>query len=242
MRYLFSFIVLFIFTINLSVAQENLEGFFSKTDEFLKKYTQNGRVNYVGIAKNGSDLKNLLDYIAKAPVNDFTTNQKTAFYINTYNIVVIDLVIQSVKSSSNLSPKSVDGFFDTHENKIAGERLTLDDIEQQKLLTPTQDPRLHFVLVCAARGCPKIADFAFRPNLLEEQLKQKTTMSLDDSDFIRVNESKKEIGISEIFYWYKDDFLKKYASIKDFINTYRTEKLNPEFALVKYTYDWSLNN
>ena len=129
-----------------------------------------------------------------------------------------------------------------YENKIAGERLTLDDIEQQKLLTPTQDPRLHFVLVCAARGCPKIADFAFRPNLLEEQLKQKTTMSLDDSDFIRVNESKKEIGISEIFYWYKDDFLKKYASIKDFINTYRTEKLNPEFALVKYTYDWSLNN
>ena len=133
-------------------------------------------------------------------------------------------------------------FFDVYEHNVAGERLTLNDIEQQKLITPTQDPRLHFVLVCAARGCPKIASFAFRPGLLEEQLKQKTQMALDDPDFIRVSTANQEIGISEIFYWYEDDFLKKYPSVKDFINQYRTEKLNPEFALVKYTYDWSLNN
>ena len=111
MRHTFSFFVLFIFTINLSIAQENLDGFFSETDKFLKTYTQNGRVNYVSIARNGADLKNLLDFIATVPANNFTADQKTAFYINTYNILVINLVIQSVKSSSNPSPKSIDGFF-----------------------------------------------------------------------------------------------------------------------------------
>lgn len=242
MKYLFSFMISFFFMINLSFAQGNLEGFFSKTDEFLKKYTQDGRVNYVGIARNATDLKELLDYIGTAPVGDFAENQKTAFYINAYNILVIDLVIQTVKGSSGNSPKSIDGFFDAQEHAVAGERLTLNDIEQKKLISPTQDPRVHFVLVCAARGCPKIASFAFRPNLLEDQLNQKTRMALDDPDFVKVSDTKKEIGISEIFYWYKDEFLKKYDSVRDFINAYRTEQLNSEYTLVKYTYDWSLNN
>ena len=242
MKHLFNLIVLLFAISNTLFAQENLEGFITKTDNFLKKYTQEGHVNYVAIARNSADLQDLLNYISKAPVSEFSMNQKTAFYINAYNILVIDLVIQSVKSSSNPSPKSIEGFFDTHKHNIAGERLTLNDIEQKKLIMPTQDPKLHFVLVCAARGCPKIANFAFKPDVLQEQLIQKTRMALDDSDFIRVNEAKKEVAISEIFTWHEEDFLKKYPSIKEFINTYRSEKLNSTYTLTKYTYDWSLNN
>lgn len=223
-------------------AQNNLSEFISDTDTFLKKYTREGRVNYVGIAGNMTQINKLIDFIAKAPAGEFSENEKTAFYINAYNLLVINQIIQSVKNSSGKSTQSISGFFDAIRHRIAGEDLTLNELEQKKLILRIQDPRIHFVLVCAARGCPKIADFAFRPDQLDTQLEQRTQTVLEDPDFIRVSDAKREVAVSEIFTWYREDFLKKYASIRDFINAYRSEKLNPDYELVKYTYDWSLNN
>ena len=50
------------------------------------------------------------------------------------------------------------------------------------------DPRLHFVLVCGAISCPKIASFAYTPENLEAMLEERTKLALNNDEFIQVND------------------------------------------------------
>ena len=50
--------------------------------------------------------------------------------------------------------------FDSKKFQLAGEKLTLNQIEKQKL-KPEIDPRVHFVLVCAALSCPVLEAYQF---------------------------------------------------------------------------------
>lgn len=51
-----------------------------------------------------------------------------------------------------------------------GEDLTLNDIEHNILRKEFDDPRIHFVLVCAAMGCPILENRAFFVEDLDERL------------------------------------------------------------------------
>jgi len=116
--------------------------------------------------------------------------------------------------------QSVTGFFDGRKVTVAGEQLTLTNMEKKHLLKPYNDARLHFVLVCGALGCPPITNFAYRPALLDQQLDQQTKLALNDPTFLKVNGSKTQL--SQIFKWYVNDFGGNKGAIIDFINQYKT--------------------
>ncbi|NJO01939.1 MAG: DUF547 domain-containing protein, partial [Bacteroidia bacterium] len=177
-------------------------------------------------------------FIDEASLRQASDPERIAFYINAYNLLVIHQVVAYYPVNS---PQAINGFFEKHKQKVAGESITLNELEQKKLLMPTQDPRLHFVLICAARGCPQIADFAFRSDQLEAQIEQRTQLTLTDSSFIRVDEAAKKVAISEIFTWYRADFRKNGQEVIDFINQYRTNKLEG-YQITSYPYDWTLND
>ena len=59
--------------------------------------------------------------------------------------------------------------------------------------------------------------------------------------FLRVNVKKKRVQVSQIMEWYKVDFTMNGKSEIDFINKYRTEKLDSEFKLNYFPYDWKVN-
>jgi len=124
---------------------------------------------------------------------------------------------------------------------VAGELLTLENIEKQKLMAVYKDPRLHFVLVCGALGCPQLADFAYWPKQLDKQIEERTRKTLNSSYFIRVDSDNKNVLLSQIFKWYASDFLDKSSSIVSFINQYRTNPIPSEYSLDYYEYDWSIN-
>ena len=71
------------------------------------------------------------------------------------------------------------------------------------------------------------------------QLQNQTELSLNNPNFIRVNEN--EVGISQIFEWYASDFKQGDKNFIEFLNTYRKNKLNPSSKVSFYPYDWSLN-
>ena len=52
----------------------------------------------------------------------------------------------------------------------------------------------------------------------------------------------KTIQVSEIFDWYKEDFLDKNGRIIDFINKYRADKIDDTYKIEFYKYDWTLNS
>jgi hypothetical protein len=95
--------------------------------------------------------------------------------------------------------------------------------------------------VCGANGCPPITNFAYTPENLEQQLEQQTKLAINNPDFIKVNVKSKKVEISQIFEWYKEDFISTKSSYIDFLNKYKSEPIPTNFKVAFYTYDWSLN-
>ncbi|MEO1049042.1 MAG: DUF547 domain-containing protein [Bacteroidota bacterium] len=221
-----------------SFAQSDLGKFFSGTDAFLKKYVKNGAVDYKGIKANPTALNNLYKQVGGANLSGKSDAEKKAFYINAYNVLV---VYQVVKNYPIQGPLKVEGFFNNTSHKVAGKTLTLDGVEKGTLFKAYPDARIHFAVVCAAVGCPQLANFAFTPAKVEQQLTTRTKASVDRDYFIRVNDSKKEVQISKIFEWYGKDFGGDSKAILAYINKYRTKKIPSSYKVSYYEYDWNLN-
>ncbi len=221
-----------------NLSADELSGFFSQSEKFFNKYVSDGRVDYSQLKKDPKEIDNLIGIIKDAQLSNLSTNTRKAFYINAYNLVVIHSIIQHYPVES---PMDIDGFFDKQKHHIAGETLTLNELEQNKLIKTYQDPRLHFVLVCAAKSCPPIMNKAFTPEKIEEQMDTQTRKTINDSDWLKVNVKERKIEISKIFDWYKNDFTMKGSTVISWINTYRSSKIPSNYQVTFYEYDWSLN-
>lgn len=219
-------------------SQTDFEMIFEKTDAFLQKYVSGGMVDYKSINANQSRIKMLTSLYAKADLSTASNAEKKAFWINAYNLFLIDRI---VKNFPVHSPLDIAGLFTNIKQKVAGEYVTLENIEKQKLLSVYKDPRLHFVLVCGAMGCPQLADFAYRSKALDRQIEQRTKKTLNSTAFIRIDTENKKVHISKIFEWYASDFLSKSTSISDYINQYRNNVLPADYSIDYYDYDWNLN-
>jgi hypothetical protein len=216
-------------------AQE-LTNFFNTSDAFFKSYVENGLVNYKAIKKNPEVLKSILKDAEDISVQKSDASNYQAFWINTYNLLVIDGIVSGYPIKS---PLDIPGFFDKKKHSIGGKSLTLNDIENKMLRAEfPEEARFHFVLVCAGLGCPPIIDMAYLPEKLESQLQAQTVLALNNPQFIQINKNK--VKISQIFEWYKGDFEQK-GSVLDFINRYRNEKLPLDSKTSYYAYDWALN-
>ena len=228
-------IAVLVLTASATFAQSPTD-FISKADAFFKSNVNNGRVTYAAIKDNSSSLNELLEMAKGISVSKDKIAEYQAFWINGYNLLVIEGI---VKNYPIKSPLDKPGFFDKNKNEIGGKRITLNDIEN-KLLRENfpKEARFHFVLVCGGLGCPPIINEAYTPSKLDAQLERQTKLALNDPEFIQVNKNK--VRISQIFEWYKGDF-EHDEKVTDFINKYRSEKLPEKAKVSYYPYDWTLN-
>jgi len=221
--------------ISAAQSQQDLSQFFNRTTAFFRTYAHNGLVSYGEIKKDSKQIRELVGLVENFDVRKLSdANYEKAFWINAYNILVINSVVEN---SPIASPMDVAGFFDRRKHQVAGEKLTLNDIENIKLREKFRDARIHFALVCAALSCPPIINQAYLPETLDEQLDQRTRANLNDDNFIRVDKDEKKVYLSEIFKWYKEDF----GNFLQFVNQYRTQTIPEDYAIDYYTYDWRLN-
>ena len=190
-------------------------------------------VDYKTIKANPAQLSTILNYMNRAPL--YEGDHEKALLINAYNMFVIKGIIDNYPVEG---PLKIDGFFDKKIFKFRGRQVTLNQLEKEILYKQFPDPRLHFVVVCAATGCPKLADFAYSGNKLDKQLNNQTRKVINDSEFIQLSGPKAEV--SKIFEWYANDFGGKDGVIP-FIQKYLLKKikLHPDYSF--YEYDWSLN-
>ena len=229
-------ILLFVLSLQSGFSQTTTD-FFNKTDSFFKTYVSKGRVNYKGIKKDPSGLDELLHIASKIKMDKSNVATYQAFYINAYNLAVIKGVTDNYPIKS---PLDIKGFFDKNTYVLAGNKITLNDLENNFLRKNfPNEARFHFVLVCAGLGCPPIIASAYTPSTLEKQLQQQTVKALNDPDFIKVKG--KKVQISQLFEWYKEDFTHHGSEI-DYINKFRKEKIAEEAKVSYYPYDWRLND
>lgn len=217
---------------------QNLNVFFEKSDKFFNTYVVSNKVDYQAIKDNPKTLDDLLLIAESADLNSESGKSFKAFWVNAYNLIVIKGIVAKYPVQSSISIK---GFFDKYTYRVAKQEMTLKEIEKNVLKATFKDPLLNFVLVCGANGCPPLMNGAYLPDALEDQLVDRAKKSLNSPAFIKVNAATKTVEVSEIFDWYKEDFIDKEKKILDFINKYRDVKIDDDFTVVYYKYDWTLN-
>ena len=236
----FKILALFLicFTFHSLGQKEKLDLFFQKTDMFMSMNVTDGKVDYKGIKESPvafEELISLLETIKAKEVSD--KGYQKAFLINAYNLFVIKGVINNYPVSS---PMQIPGFFKGIKYPLADfGKVTLNELENKLIRKVYNDPRVHFVLVCGGNGCPPIIDEAYLPAKLETQLQTQAKIALNNPEFIQVKDN--QVLLSEIFKWYPDDFKSKGQKEIDYINQFRTEKINKKSKIGYYPYDWSLN-
>ncbi len=227
--------LLLILSINLSVNAASQNDFYTTAHSFFKSHVKNGLVDYDAIANNPDQLNTLLDMISSYEADSSNKNDYQAFYINAYNLYVIKGIVDDNLSS----PLDKKGFFDAIKRKVAGESLTLNDIEHKKLRAQFKDARFHFVLVCGALGCPPLINQAYKPGTLDQQLEKQTSIAINNDQFIKVKKNK--VAASQIFEWYSEDFTRNGSTILKYIAKYRKQPLPEKAKLSFYTYNWKVN-
>ncbi|MGE4233097.1 MAG: DUF547 domain-containing protein [Bacteriovoracia bacterium] len=210
------------------------------------------RVRYSELKKDQGNLNAYLQRVEKVTENEFarfSEPQKLAFLINAYNALTVKLIVDHYPVKSI---KEIGGMFSSPWKlkffTLFGEKHHLNDIEHEMVRKNFSEPRIHFALVCASKGCPSLRQEAFTAGKLDAQLESSAVTFLKDPSRNRFDAQNKTLFLSSIFKWYGGDFDKKFSSVKSFIAP-RIAKNGAEEILIKsdqskvtyLDYDWSLN-
>lgn len=222
---------------------------FALLTSALQKYVTSGLVDYPAIAKD-ADFKAFLKWLKTADPKTLPNNKaKMAFWVNAYNALAIQNVINSSKPAENEWIKSaldVTGFFSTRSQKVAGQKLTLNKLEKEVAFPQFNDARLHFAFVCAAMSCPLLPAMAYTADNFDTLIKQVAWEFLQNPRKNRLDKENKILYLSQIFNWYRPDFEKDGKSLVDFLLPYFDDAtrvfLQKNKVEIKFLeYNWALN-
>jgi hypothetical protein len=223
---------------------------YSVWDKLLKEYVNiQGQVDYRRWQLEAEkELNQWLDSISSLEQQQLASEEQLTLLINLYNALVIAQILKRYPLKSILPrflgiPNWISflRFFTQPIYTLDDQPLSLNDIEHKLLRQQWQEPRIHFALVCAARGCPLLRNEAYSPIRIQEQLTDDATRFINNVDKVSYFPEHNLLQYSKIFKWYKKDFLQVSPSILTYINQYLSVTV-PESASVQYLpYDWHLN-
>jgi hypothetical protein len=205
--------------------------------------TAGTRVDYRALARS-ADWKRLIRSLEQAdPEALATRDEKLAFWINSYNILAIAVVlsrypVESIKDVGSLFRP----VWKRRAGTIDGRPYTLGQIEHE-ILRPMGEPRIHMAIVCASTSCPSLRREPFTAARLDGQLDDSTRRFLADRDKgLRVL-GPDAIQISRIFDWFEQDF-EPGGGVLDFVRRHAPEpgRIPPDADVDYFDYDWSLND
>jgi Protein of unknown function, DUF547 len=207
----------------------------------LQKYVAPSGVRYAAWKANAADTKSLTA-VSQAIAQTQPGLQGEAlfaFRLNAYNAAVLSLVLERypLKSVADVAPNF--GFFSELKTTVAGQVVSLNQIEKELLLSTYPDARIHFAINCASKSCPPLSAVPFRAELLSTQLDGLTR------DFLQKNPEALQVrgqavSLSALFEWYTADFASG-GGVLTFINRYLVTPLAPKVKLNYLPYNWNLN-
>jgi hypothetical protein len=215
---------------------------YALLDDVLVQNVRNGYVDYDGIAANPK-FAQFVGQLADKPEPFASPAAKLAYYINAYNALAIRGILDGYSPATRFGRFR---FFRMHDMRVAGEDLTLEDIEHERL-RPDGDPRIHFAIVCASISCPRLANRAYLPETLDAQLDGAAQRFVNDITRNQFDIGQKSAFLSQIFDWYRADFEQAAGSLPKYLARYvqepatRAALLEGRLAVTYLPYDWELN-
>lgn len=214
--------------------------------EILKSAVHGQGVDYGRIKNQADKLESYLEILAGARPDELKPDEKMAFYINLYNAWTVKLILEKYPDLKSI--KDLGTLFKSPWKKkivrVNNKRISLDEVEHGILRPHFKDPRIHFAVNCASKGCPPLRSEPYSGITLDAQLDDATTSFLNDTTRNRMEGN--VLHVTKIFKWFKQDFQ---GGIVKFILKYAKTDLkkalteNKNKITVKYLdYDWSLND
>lgn len=240
MKFLLSLAILILLPFHAHAYEGDLDGLLKS---HLKTVTKNG-ISYAGVDYDawGQDSRHAKvrdALLATDPKSLSTKNEKLAYWINTYNVLTIDLI---TREGERESIKNLGSTFSSpwkkHSWSIAGKNHTLDNIEHD-IVRPMGEARVHFALNCAAKSCPDLRAEAYRAERLEQQLDEQTRLTFKNTSKGYKQEDGNAIRLTKVMDWFDEDF--NGGDLNGWLKTYFPDTVNADTKISFFDYDWSLN-
>lgn len=205
----------------------------------LRTHVKDGLVDYKGLKERSlKELDLYLEAAAKIKPQG-SPEAKAAFFIDTYNALVLRAVIRHGRPRSVLD---VEGFFKKKSHDLFGTSLSLDELEKGLLKDAAKSARYHMAVVCAAVSCPILEPEPYQGSDLSARLDAAAKRYLSSRHGAVVSDGK--LALSRIFEWYEPEFGGK-AGVLEFVRRYLSPealaKLGPKPEVSFLEYNWTLN-
>ena len=216
---------------------------YSHFDSILSKHVDSdGLVNYKAIIDSPYNINQFLDFIKiispqSHPSIFPTENDKLAYWINTYNALVIKLMIENPET--NILEISFGHLIWLTKFDVGLKKTSLYEIEH-KILRKL-DPRIHFAISCGSKSCPPLGQRIFLGSSLDEQLENSAKDFINDKNNVFIDFDNKTLYLNKIFKWYKKDFINVKKYIVKYLNDGTSFNQIKNFKIKYNDYDWSLN-
>jgi hypothetical protein len=187
--------------------------------------------------------------LEQVDVDHLRQDEQRAFWINLYNALTVATVIDHYPVTSIRDIAISPGWFSRGPwgaklVRVAGEALSLDDIEHRILRPLWRDPRLHYALNCAALGCPNLAARAYEADTAEAMLEEAARAYVNHPRGARIDRGR--LFVSSIYVWFADDFGASDTAIVNHIKHYAGPDLLGRLAMIDQIsgddYNWDLND
>lgn len=191
-------------------------------------------------------LRGYLGTLQALDPRSFSRAEQRAYWINLYNAVTVELVVDHypVRSIRKINGGLLGlGPWSDTVVVVAGESLSLNDIEHRILRPIYADPRIHYAVNCASLGCPNLAGRAYTAANTESLLEAGARAYVNHPRGVDLADGK--LRVSSIYKWFKVDFGGTDERLIQHLGQYAEPELAQRLAAydgkIRYDYDWDLN-
>lgn len=200
-------------------------------------------------APDRAALKDYLRMLQSVMVRDLNRNEQLAYWVNLYNALTVDLILDHYPVVSirdiDISPGLfARGPWDAKLVTIDGLELSLNDIEHRIIRAIWRDPRIHYLVNCASIGCPDLAPAAYTGANIEPAMKRAAESYVNDPRGVTIVAGR--VTVSRIYDWFIEDFGGSeqgvIAHLKQHARPELSRALDAAEGLDDTHYDWALND
>lgn len=194
-------------------------------------------------------LNQYIERLSKINIRDYNRNEQLAFWINLYNALIVQLVIQYYPIDTvheiNISPGIFNaGPWGANLLTIDGDHLSLDMIQNSILRAIWNDPRIHYALNDGSIGAANLSKQAYQGAIVDEQLNAAARNYINSLRGVQVIDDK--LIVSKIYRWYLADFGESEVDIIYHLSQFADRTLSAHLKHIKninsYIYNWHLNS
>lgn len=224
-------------------------------NDFLQQHIKSAtdginRLHYAKVKPTEKEsLKNYISYLEKVKVNQYNKPQQLAYWINLYNAVTVNVILENYPVTSiqdiNISPGIFSiGPWGKKLLTINDQQVSLNDIEHRILRPIWKDPRIHYALNCASIGCPNLLKKAYTIDNIEVNLDKATREYVNHPRGVKIKD--KELNVSSIYSWFQEDFGEGAVGVINHLKKYANDELRAQLEAITEieddNYDWLLND